>query len=84
MAGVVRYRDKAMEKDQKVIPFSTPAPASPLPGPEPAHRVVVNIGKQRIAFDISCHATVLNPAPAPMVVPPVHAAGQKKRKVRRP
>ena len=68
--------------DKKVIPF--PAPASPRPGPEPAHRVIVNIGKQRIAFDISCHATVLNPAPGPKVALPVHTAGRKKRKVRRP
>ena len=68
----------------KLIAFSTPAQASSLPVPEPPHRVIVNIGKQRIALDISCHAMVLNPRPGPIVALPVPTPRRKKRKARRP
>ena len=70
--------------DKKVIPFPAPAQAAPPPGMAPPSRIMVHIGKQRIAFDISCRATVLNPAPGPKLALPVHTAGRKKRKVRRP
>jgi|tagenome__1003787_1003787.scaffolds.fasta_scaffold19028117_1 hypothetical protein len=70
-----------MDKDQKVIPFPAPMEVTPPAQTERLNRIVVRIGKQRIAFDISCQATVLNPAP--VVRQPVNI-GRKKRKVHRP
>jgi hypothetical protein len=43
-------------KNGNVVPF--PAPAETL---EPNQRVVVTIGKQRIALDIACRAALLSP-----------------------
>ena len=50
--------------NKKVIPFPAPVPAALPPGMVQGSRILVHIGKQRIALDLSCHATVLNPAPA--------------------
>ena len=64
-----------------LIPFPAPMEVTPPAQTERLNRIVVRIGKQRIAFDISCQATVLNPAP--VVRQPVNI-GRKKRKVHRP
>ena len=55
--------------DNKVIPFPAQTPEVPSPGSRPGHRIVVRIGRQRVAFDISCQATVLDDAPGLPVVP---------------
>lgn len=47
-------------------------------------RVIVHIGKQRIALDICCQATALNPMPAPVVTAPFNRLGGKGRKVQKP
>ena len=70
--------------EKKVIPFPAPMPAAVPPATAPPSRILVRIGKQRIALDLSCHATVLNPAPAALRVLPVPFEGRKKRKVQRP
>jgi hypothetical protein len=44
---------------------------------DPHNRIILHIGKQRVAFDISCQATVLNPAP-------VNQLGGKGRKTPKP
>jgi len=49
--------------NDKVIPFPQSAPASPQPVIEPQSRIIMHIGKQRFALDITCRATVLNPVP---------------------
>jgi hypothetical protein len=71
-----------MDKHQKVIPFPAPMGVTPPAQTERPNRIIVRIGKQRIAFDISCQATVLNPAP--VIHQPVKNIGRKKRKVQRP
>jgi hypothetical protein len=70
----------------KVIPFPQSAPASPQPVIEPQNRIIINIGRQRIALEMSCHATVLNPVPAPVVEAPaqVNGRGGKVRKAPKP
>ena len=47
--------------DKKVIPFPAPAPEEK----EPVRRLVLRIGKQRVVFEISCKATVLENSPVP-------------------
>jgi hypothetical protein len=64
----------------KVIPFPKSTPALPEPVIDPRSRIILNIGKQCFALDISCQATVLNPAPAPVVAAPVDSLGGKGRK----
>lgn len=63
---------------KKVIPFPGASLAAPLPEIETSSRILANIGKQRVALDISCCATVLNPSSAPIVKPPMHTAGRNK------
>ncbi len=50
---------------------------------EPQNRIIMNIGRQRIGFDISCQATVLNPEPTP-VAAQVNQPGGKGRKAPKP
>ena len=66
--------------NKKVIPFPALVPAALPPAIAPPSRILVHIGKQRIALDLSCHATVLNPTPAALRVLPVPFEGRKKRK----
>jgi hypothetical protein len=56
--------------NNKVIPL--PAPAAPATPTRPgvSSRFIVSVGKQRIAFDVACRATVLRTAPAKIVVLP--------------
>jgi hypothetical protein len=63
---------------KKPIPFPIQVRSSP-PAPQYPNRVIVRLGEQRIAIDISCVATVLNPPPRPTVLPVRTAA-----KVRQP
>ena len=70
--------------NKKVISFPAPVPAALPPGMVPPSRILVHIGKQRIALDLSCHATVLNPAPSELRVLPVSFGAGKKRKAQRP
>jgi hypothetical protein len=65
----------------KVIPFPQSAPAFPQPVIDHQNRIVVHIGRQRVAFDISCRATMLNSEPAPVVV--VNSLDGKGRKMPR-
>jgi hypothetical protein len=69
---------------KKVIPFPQPAPSSLRPVIDRQSRVIVHIGKQRIALDISCQATVLNPVPAPVVEAPVNSIGGEQRPAPKP
>ena len=69
--------------NKNVIPFPAPVPAAAPPVMVPPSRILVHIGKQRIALDLSCQATVLNPAPAALPVLPVALGGRKKRKGQR-
>jgi hypothetical protein len=59
-----------MDKNQKVIPFPSPASATPLLETQRPSRVIVHIGQQRFAMNFSCHTTALAPAPAPLVAQP--------------
>ena len=68
--------------EKKVIPFPAPIPAAVPPGMAPASGIVVHIGKQRIALDLSCHASVLNPAPAALRVLPVSLEKRKSQRSR--
>jgi hypothetical protein len=67
----------------KVIPFPQSAPTSSPSVVDPQHRIILHIGKQRIALGISCQARVLNPAPSPVVEVPVNGGG-KGRKAPKP
>jgi len=70
----------------KVIPFPQSAPTAPPSVVSPQNRIILNIGRQRIAMDVSCQATVLNPVPAPVVKAPapVNGHGGKGRKAPKP
>jgi hypothetical protein len=46
--------------DKKVIGFPAPSPAAP-PVVRESERIVLQIGGQRIAFEICCQATMLRP-----------------------
>jgi hypothetical protein len=61
----------------KVIPFPRSAVALPEPVIDPQSRIILHIGKQRFAIDISCQATVLNPVSPPVAAPPVNSLGDK-------
>jgi hypothetical protein len=61
----------------KVILFPESAPALPQPVINPQGRIILHIGKQRFAIDISCRTTMLNPVPAPVIAPPVNNLGDK-------
>jgi hypothetical protein len=54
--------------ENKVVPFPTPN-ASPVPDPisKRHQRVILSIGRQRLAFDFYSQITELNPEPAPVV-----------------
>ena len=54
---------------KKVIPFSPHPAASSQPVTTGRSRVVIHVGAQHYAMDITCEATVLQPAPAPAVRP---------------
>ena len=60
----------------KIRPFPEPPAAAPA-----GDRIVLNIGKQRIAFEISCKAQVLDPAPEVIEMPPVKGrkGGERRR-----
>ena len=49
--------------DKKVIPFPTPKQPAGLAGILPRSRIIMQIGRQRIALDISCQVTELSPPP---------------------
>jgi hypothetical protein len=68
----------------KVIPFPRSTPALPQPVIDPQSRIILHIGKQRFAIDISCQTTVLNPVPAPVIAPPVNSLGDQGRKAPKP
>ncbi|HKH98610.1 MAG TPA: hypothetical protein VJ999_05835 [Candidatus Sulfotelmatobacter sp.] len=54
--------------DNKVVPFSTPdTPPEPDPFAQRRQRVILSIGRQRLAFDFYSQITKLNPAPAPVI-----------------
>ena len=67
---------------KKVIPFPQAVPTVPPSVVAPMNRIILNIGKQCFALDISCRARMLNPASAPMVEAPalVNGPGGKIRK----
>jgi hypothetical protein len=48
----------------KVIPFPRSAPTLPQPVIDPQGRIIMHIGRQRFAIDISCQAKKLNSEPA--------------------
>ncbi|HXP88666.1 MAG TPA: hypothetical protein VN841_28305 [Bryobacteraceae bacterium] len=54
--------------DKKVVPFPIPD-AAPEPDPfaQRRQRVILSIGRQRLAFDFYSQITKLNPAPAPVI-----------------
>ena len=53
---------------KKVIAFPEGASILPRSVAGPQNRIILKLGKQRIALDIACQATLLNPVPAPLVV----------------
>jgi hypothetical protein len=67
---------------RKVIPFPQAAPTVPPSVVGPQNRILLNIGKPRIAIDISCQATLLNPLPATVAGAPAPVIG-RDRKVRK-
>jgi hypothetical protein len=70
--------------DNKLIPFPAPAPTAGPAGIQSFDRIIMQIGQQRIAFDISCQVTELGPPPETVVMPPSNRRGHKKRKGRTP
>ena len=68
---------------KKVIPFPAPLPAAVPSAMVAPSRILVHVGKQRIALDLSCHASVLNPAPPALRALPVSLEERKKRKAQR-
>jgi hypothetical protein len=66
--------------DKKVILFPISVqPAGKVAIPPPS-RIILRIGQQRIAFDISCQVTELPPPPEPVVISPEKNAVRKKRR----
>jgi hypothetical protein len=63
---------------KKVIPFPQAALTVP-PVVAPQNRIILNIGKHRIAMDISGQTRVLNPVPAKVVRPPAPANGPRRQ-----
>jgi hypothetical protein len=54
--------------DNKVVPFPTPDASPELdPFAKRRQRVILSIGRQRLAFDFYSQVTKLNPAPAPVI-----------------
>jgi hypothetical protein len=80
------YRLDLPARTKKVIPHPQSAPTFPQPVIDPQNRIIINIGKQRIALDISCQATYLNPVPTSMAEAPVpvNGRGGKGRKAPKP
>lgn len=69
----------------KVIPFPQSTPGIPQPVINHQNRVILHIGRQRIALDISCRATELNSEPAPIVMAaPITILGGKGHKAPKP
>jgi hypothetical protein len=54
---------------KKVIPFLARKAASAPPVTQGRSRIVIHVGAQRYAMDITCQATVLPPEPAPAAPP---------------
>jgi hypothetical protein len=55
--------------ENKVLPFPEQSGSPELePISTRQQRVIIEIGRQRVAFDISTQITKLNPAPAPVTV----------------
>jgi hypothetical protein len=50
---------------KKVLPFPRRKPGSSQPVTQERSRVVIHVGAQRYAMDITCKATALPPEPAP-------------------
>jgi len=67
--------------DNNVVPFPEPSP-EPDPIAKRHQRVILTIGRQRVAFDFYSQATELNPAPAP-VIPVDRGKPGKPRKSRK-
>jgi hypothetical protein len=69
---------------KKIISFRRPTPSLAQPEVSSCKRILICIGKQRVALDICCQATILNspPAPAPVAVmaPASGGDGRRKRK----
>ena len=53
----------------KVIPFPAPQQPAAAEANEGRSRVLVQIGKQVVAIDIACRATVITPQAAPASAP---------------
>jgi hypothetical protein len=67
---------------KKVIPFRQPTPCQAQPEVSSCKRILICIGKQRVALDIYCQATILNspPAPAPVAVMARASGGDRRHK----
>jgi len=68
--GLTYPRDSELQSrvmtDNNVVPFPEPSP-EPDPIAKRHQRVILTIGRQRVAFDFYSQATQLNPAPAPVI-----------------
>ena len=62
-----RADSRGMKNDKR---FPAPATSAASEPPGASGRLIVSVGKQRIAFDIACRATVLSATPARIVVLP--------------
>ena len=51
--------------NNKVVPFPAVTPTAASPDMERRTRIIVHLGRQRIALDIACRATVLKDPPVP-------------------
>lgn len=69
-----------MEKPSKIIPFSSPK-ARLIASDDQSRRVIVGIGRQRIALDFSTRITELPPATGdqPASVLPIRKAPKRNR-----
>jgi len=65
----------------KLIPFPAPAQTAPAETNQCRSRVLVRIGKQVIAIEIACSATVLR-RPATPVTAEKHRDGQRRKEAR--
>ena len=54
---------------KKVIPFRPRKAVSSPPVTQGRSRIIIHVGAQRYAMDITCEATVLPPEPAPAATP---------------
>jgi hypothetical protein len=65
--------------NNKVVPFPKPSAPEPHSILKRHQRVILGIGRQRVAYDLYTQITELNPAPAPVI--PVDS--RKPRKPRK-